>query len=208
MPAQSMPAARQRWEGSMDDIGWLLPVAGGLTGMVIGAAARLNRFCTLAALERHWYAGVSTGLRTWVLAAAIAIVATQALVLSGAIDVSGAFYLTPRFGWTGAILGGLAFGFGMALVGTCGFGAVVRLGGGSLRSLIVLIVLGLSALAAQRGLVAQVRVEVVDNLALDLGFAGDQSLGSLASAMLGVDARPAVAVVAATVLPRLAAGKA
>src|SRR3546814_5806247 len=85
-----MPAARQRWEGSMDDIGWLLPVAGGLTGMVIGAAARLNRFCTLAALERHWYAGDSTGLRTWVLAAAIAIVATQALVLSGAIDVSGA----------------------------------------------------------------------------------------------------------------------
>src|SRR3546814_14247193 len=70
---------------------------------------------------------------------------------------------------------------------TCGFGAGVRLGGGSLRSLIVLIVLGLSALAAQRGLVAQVRVEVVDNLALDLGFAGDQSLGSLASAMLGVD---------------------
>src|SRR3546814_7522591 len=53
----------------MDDIGWLLPVAGGLTGMVIGAAARLNRFCTLAALERHWYAGDSTGLRTWVLAA-------------------------------------------------------------------------------------------------------------------------------------------
>src|SRR3546814_18177611 len=82
--------------------------------------------------------------------------------LSGAIDVSGAFYLPPRFGWTGAILGGLAFGFGMALVGTCGFGAVVRLGGGSLRSLIVLIVLGLSALAAQRGLGAPVRVEVVD----------------------------------------------
>src|SRR3546814_11661539 len=88
----------------------------------------------------------------------------------------------------------------MALVGTCGFGAVVRLGGGSLRSLIVLIVLGLSALAAQRGLVAQVRVEVVDNLALDLGFAGDQSLGSLASAMLGVDPRPAVDVPAAPLL--------
>src|SRR3546814_8791613 len=93
MPAQSMPAARQRWEGSMDDIGWLLPVAGGLTGMVIGAASRLNRFCTLAALERHWYAGDSTGLRTWVLAAAIAIVATPVLVLRGVIDVGGAVYL-------------------------------------------------------------------------------------------------------------------
>src|SRR3546814_20742269 len=91
-----MPAARQRWEGSMDDMGWLLPVAGGLTGMVIGAAARLNRFCTLAAPERPWYAGDSIGLRTWVLAAAIAIVATQALVLRGAIHLSGAFSQTGR----------------------------------------------------------------------------------------------------------------
>src|SRR3546814_13056750 len=84
------------------------------------------------------------------------------MVLSGAVDVSGSFYLTPRFGWTGAILGGLAFGFGMALVGTCGFGAVVRLGGGSLRSLIVLIVLGLSALAAQdrKSVVSGKRVSV------------------------------------------------
>src|SRR3546814_1071682 len=95
-----MPAARQRWEGSMDDIGWLLPVAGGLTGMVIGAAARLNRFCTLAALERHWYAGDSTGLRTWVLAAAIAIVATQALVLSEERRVGKECVSTCRSRWS------------------------------------------------------------------------------------------------------------
>ncbi|MPZ09574.1 MAG: YeeE/YedE family protein [Kiloniellaceae bacterium] len=184
----------------MLDVGWLLPIAGGLIGIVIGAAARLDRFCTLTALERYWYANDATGIRTWVLAATVAIVATQALVLGGLVDVSTSFYLTPNFGWTGAILGGLAFGFGMALVGTCGFGALVRLGGGSLRSLVVLIVLGLSALAAQRGLVAQARVEVVDKLALDLGFAGDQSLGSLASALFGADARLPVAVLFAGLL--------
>jgi len=184
----------------MDDIGWLLPLAGGLVGLIIGGAARLDRFCTLAALERYWYAGDATGVRTWVLAATVAIVATQALVLSGFIDVSSSFYLRPDFGWTGAILGGLAFGFGMALVGTCGFGALVRLGGGSLRSLVVLIVLGLSALAAQRGLVAQVRVELVDDLAVDLGFAGDQSIGSLVSAAAGADLHLAVAALVAGLL--------
>ena len=52
--------------------------------------------------------------------------------LSGIVDLSGTFYLMSDFGWSGAIIGGLAFGFGMALVGTCGFGALVRLGGGSL----------------------------------------------------------------------------
>ena len=179
----------------MVDTAWFLPVMGVLVGIVIGAVARRNHFCTMAALERHWYASDSRGLRTWVLAATAAIAVTQAMCLSGMIDLSGSFYLTHRFGLTGAIAGGLAFGFGMALVGTCGFGALVRLGGGSLRSLVVLIALGLSALAAQRGLIAEGRVHLVDNLALDLGFAGDQSLGSLASNVLGFEAHALIAVV-------------
>ncbi len=184
----------------MEDIGWLLPIAGGLAGIVIGAAARLDRFCTLSALERHWYANDSSGVRTWVLAATVAIIATQAMTLSGIIDLRDSFYLSSNFGWTGAIIGGLAFGFGMALVGTCGFGALVRLGGGSLRSLVVLLVLGLSALAAQRGLIAQGRVRIVDDLAADLSFAGDQSLGSLASALFGFDAHLLTALVIVALL--------
>lgn len=184
----------------MDDIGWLLPIMGAVAGIAIGAAARLNHFCTLKALERHWYANDSTGLRTWALAAMVAIVLTQGMTLGGFVDLRGTFYLSPSFGWTGSIIGGLAFGFGMALVGTCGFGALVRLGGGSLRSLVVLLVLGLSALSAQRGLMAQVRSRIVDDLAVDLSFAGDQSLGSLASAFLGFDARLATAAIAVALL--------
>ena len=184
----------------MLDVDWLIPLAGALTGTVIGAAARADRFCTLSALERHWYANDSSGLRTWVLAATVAIILTQTMILTGVVDLHETFYLNPNFGWTGAILGGLAFGFGMALVGTCGFGALVRLGGGSLRSLVVLIVLGLSALTAQRGLIAQVRVEVVDNLAIDLGFAGDQSISSLVSAAVGTDASLPVACLIAGLL--------
>jgi hypothetical protein len=179
----------------MQDLGWLLPFAGGLAGFVIGAAARLSRFCTMAAFERLWYAGDSSGIRTWALASATAIAATQVMAHAGAVDLSPSFYLDPAFGWTGAILGGLAFGFGMALVGTCGFGALVRLGGGSLRAFVALVVLGLSALAAQRGLMAQVRVRVVDDLALDLGAAGDQSVGSLVSLLAGTDLRGITAIV-------------
>ena len=98
----------------MIDTEWWLPIAGGAIGVLFGAVARRDHFCTLAALERHWYAGDSHGLRTWVLAVAVAIIVTQALSLGGLIDVSKSFYLTINFGWAGAILGGLAFGFGMA----------------------------------------------------------------------------------------------
>lgn len=179
---------------------WFLPLAGLAAGFTMGFAARRHHFCTMSALERHWYAGDSHGLRTWVLAAAVALVLSQALAFADLADLEASFYLSPDFGWTGAIIGGLAFGFGMALVGTCGFGALVRTGGGSLRSVVVLVMLGLSALAAQRGLIAQGRVHIVDNLALDLSFAGDQSIGSLLSALAGVDLRLPVAALVALAL--------
>lgn len=179
---------------------WFLPLAGLLAGFGMGFVARRQHFCTMSALERHWYADDSSGVRTWALAGAVALVLTQALAASGIAAIDRSFYLSPNFAWSGYILGGLAFGFGMALVGTCGFGALVRTGGGSLRSIVVLIVLGLSAMAAQKGLIAQARVPFVDDVALDLSFAGDQSLGSVASALLGLDIRLAVAAVVAACL--------
>ncbi|EFO29437.1 YeeE/YedE family membrane protein [Roseibium sp. TrichSKD4] len=166
---------------------YVLPFAGIAAGAVIGFLARRNHFCTLSALERHWYAGDSTGLRTWVLAAMTALLTTQVLVHLGLADTASSFYLSSSFPLTGAIAGGVMFGFGMALVGTCGFGAVIRLGGGSLRALVVLTVIGLAALATQRGILGVVRVPLVDDMALDLSSVGGQSMGSLASYMVGAD---------------------
>lgn len=176
---------------------YVLPLAGIFAGLVIGYLARSNHFCTLSALERHWYAGDSSGLRTWALAAFTALAATQVLVHVGFADTGASFYLSSSFPWTGAILGGIMFGFGMALVGTCGFGAVIRLGGGSLRALVVLTVIGLAALATQRGVLGVIRVPLVDDLALDLSFAGDQSIGSLISAAVGASVSWLVAIVVA-----------
>ncbi|MFN0264192.1 YeeE/YedE family protein [Tepidamorphus sp. 3E244] len=178
----------------------VLPFLGLAAGIVLGYVARANRFCTMAALEQHWYGGNSTPLRTWVLAGTVAMIATQGLIHAGIIDIRDSFYLSSQFVWTGAIFGGLMFGFGMALVGMCGFSAVVRLGGGNLRALVVLLVLGLTALSTQRGLLAQLRIPLVDNLALDLSVAGDQSIGSIASVLAGRDVSGPIGVVIAVVL--------
>lgn len=165
----------------------LLPLLGVLAGCVLGFVARATHFCTLSALERHWYAGDSSGLRTWVLAAVSALIGTQILVALGLADTHASFYLESAFPWTGAITGGFMFGIGMALVGTCGFGAVLRLGGGSLRALVVLTVIGLSALAAQRGIVGVLRVPLVDDLAVSFAGSGSQSMGDIASGLFGLD---------------------
>lgn len=175
---------------------WFLAFAGLGAGILLGFVARANHFCTMSALERMWYADDSRGVRTWMLAAATAMIATQSLQALGMVDTQSSFYIHSSFAWVGAITGGLAFGIGMALVGTCSFGALVRLGGGSLRSLIVLIVLGLAAMSAQKGLVAQARVALSDNHAIDLSEMGGQSIGALASWWSGHDLTLTIALVA------------
>lgn len=70
--------------------------------------------------------------------------------------------------WAGALLGGALFGLGMAMVGTCAFGCVVRLGGGDLRSLVVLIVFSTVAWAAMRGVLLPLRTDLLDPVAIPL----------------------------------------
>lgn len=181
----------------MADSQWLVPLTGLLVGLLLGGVARWNHFCTLSALERFWFADDSTGLRTWVLAAAIALLTTQLMQALGIINISGSFYLAPRLSLVGSIAGGLMFGFGMALVGTCSFGALVRLGGGSLRSLIVVVAIGLAALTAQRGIIGRWRVEYLEPLALDLRSLGSQSIGDLASELIGMPVQLPVALILA-----------
>lgn len=170
----------------MMESAWFLPIAGGLVGVILGAAARWNHFCTLSALERFWYAGDSHGLRMWVLAIAVAMASTQLALYTNVISLDGAFYLQPRLNLIGAAAGGFLFGLGMALVGTCGFGALVRLGGGSMRSLIIIVAVGLAALVAQRGVIGRFRNAYIEPLAIDLSHHGSASISDLVASITGL----------------------
>jgi hypothetical protein len=118
-------------------------------------------------------------LKSFALAAAVALLATQSLVEFGVIDLGRSIYLRPSIGFGGSIIGGLMFGVGMALVGTCGFGTLVRVGGGDLRAIVVFLVLGLSALTAMRGLTGLLRLELIEPLSLRLPEDTNQTLTSL-----------------------------
>ena len=139
-------------------IGVLAALVGLAGGLVLGLAARLGDFCTLGALESATYGGDQTRLRLWGIVLAVAILATQFGATLGLIDLSATFYHSLEWNALGSILGGLVFGYGMALAGNCGFGALVRFGGGDLRSLVVVVVMGIFGFVALSGPLAPLRV--------------------------------------------------
>ena len=144
----------------MEDLapGTIAALGGFAGGVGLGFAARWGRFCTLAAIEGKVLGGDSTGLRMWGLAIAVAIIGTYALKQAGLIDISSTFYLTAPPHWQASVAGGLTFGLGMALVGTCGYGTLARIGGGDLKSVVTFLVMGITAYATIGGITAYLRL--------------------------------------------------
>jgi uncharacterized membrane protein YedE/YeeE len=144
----------------------VVALTGALGGIVLGLAARLGRFCTLAAFEDAMFGGDGLRLRVWGLAAAIAIFGVALIGAAGIVDFRGSIYHAMPLNPVAWIIGGLLFGIGMALCGTCAYGTLVRLGGGDLRALIVFIVLGISSYMAIAGPTALLRTATLNHFIL------------------------------------------
>ncbi len=146
-------------------------------GMVFGASVQRSNYCTMGAISDVALMGDTRRARAWALSIAVALVASQLLDALGLADVSRSIYRTPALGWAGAILGGAAFGFGMVLAGGCGSRILTRAGAGNLKSLVAVLVLGITALMTLRGLLATVRRPFEQATQVDLKAAGVASQG-------------------------------
>ena len=158
-------------------------------GVLFGAIANKTNFCTMGAVSDWVNMGSKDRLRAWFLAIGIAILATQFMDSRGLIDVDQAIYRTPNFGWLGHILGGFLFGVGMTLASGCGQRTLVRLGGGNLKSLVVVLLLGITAYATIRGLLGLVRINVIEVTNVNLASANipNQGIDTLIGAAAGVE---------------------
>ncbi|MCB1745366.1 MAG: YeeE/YedE family protein, partial [Gammaproteobacteria bacterium] len=148
----------------------VLAIAGCLGGIVLGLAARLARFCTLSAIEDAMFGHDLRRLRMWALALGVAILGVTVLAETGTVDFSQTLYHRLTLNPLAWVLGGLMFGAGMALCGTCGYGTLARVGGGDLRALFGFLVIGIAAYMAIAGPTAQLRVWLIDPLAIGGAF--------------------------------------
>ena len=166
-------------ERIMEDlpVGQFISMLGFGLGMLFGAIAHRTSFCTMGALSDIVFMGNWNRFRAWMLAIAVAMLGSQYMYQSGQIDLSRAIYLTPNFGWFGAILGGLMFGFGMTLGSGCGNKTLVRVGAGNLKSLVVMLFLGIFAYMTLRGLIGLARIEMESLTMIDLAASGFKTQG-------------------------------
>lgn len=157
-----------------------------LGGFVLGIAARYGKFCTLAAIEDVLFGGNTHRWRMWVTAMAAAILLAQALAHIGLIDPAKSFYVARPFNLVSTVVGGVMFGIGMALVGTCAFGTIVRLGGGDLKSFVVFLVTGIAAYMAAAGPMALIHRALLEPLAVPRAFLADPRLDHLLHRLTGL----------------------
>jgi len=144
---------------------------------VFGIVANKTNFCTMGAISDWVNMGLKGRFGAWILAMGIAVAGAQLLELTGQLDLTESIYRTSNFGLVGFILGGLMFGIGMTLAGGCGQRTLVRVGSGNLKSLVVFLVLGLTAYMTLRGIIGLARVNYIEPLAIDLSQQGVDEQG-------------------------------
>ena len=158
--------------------------------VVFGAAANRVNFCTMGAVSDVVAMADWRRMRMWLLAIAVAIAGANALEATGLVDLGKTIYTSPRIPWVSHLVGGFLFGFGMTLASGCGSRTLIRLGAGNLKSLVVLMVLGIAAYMTLKGLFAVWRVSTLDIFRFDTASFGaaHSDLVSVLGAVSGASA--------------------
>jgi uncharacterized membrane protein YedE/YeeE len=176
--------------------GPLVLALGGLAiGMLFGAAVFATNFCAMGSLSDIHNFGDWRRFRAWILAGTIALIGAQLLQAGGVVVLDKSMYLaSANVNWAGHILGGLIFGFGMVFTGGCPSRNLARAGSGDLRSLLVLVVMGLFAYMAIRGVLAPARAALEQATSL---ASSSPSLGGILAKTAGLTSATGGMLVAA-----------
>ena len=115
--------------------------------LVMGAVVNKTNSCTMGAVSDWVNMGDTGRMRAWMLAIAVGVLGVMGLEAAGLVNVTSTFppYRQTNLVWLENVLGGLLFGIGMVLASGCGNKTLVRVGGGNLKSIMVLLIIALIA---------------------------------------------------------------
>ncbi len=175
------------------DITTTLLIYTSILGFILGYVVNKTNFCTMGAVSDLVNIGDSSRLKAWLLAITTAIVGVTSLEYLGIVDVSESRipYRNSVLFWPRYIIGGIMFGIGMTLASGCGNKILIRIGGGNLKSIFVLLIAGLMALLMTRtdfyGLIFHSWMSPISPDLAKLGIP-DQSVQTIFSSLTNIDA--------------------
>ncbi len=115
--------------------------------LILGAVVNKTNFCTMGAVSDWVNMGDTGRMRAWVLAIAVGVLGVMGLEAAGLVNLSTTFppYRQTTLPWLENVLGGVLFGIGMTLASGCGNKTLIRIGGGNLKSIMVLLIIAVIA---------------------------------------------------------------
>ncbi|WP_413438626.1 YeeE/YedE family protein [Sulfuriferula sp. GW1] len=115
--------------------------------LIMGAVVNKTNFCTMGAVSDWVNMGDTGRMRSWLLAIAVALLGVVVLEYFGKLNPDASFppYRSGQLIWAENLLGGLMFGIGMTLASGCGNKSLVRAGAGNLKSIVVVLIIGVIA---------------------------------------------------------------
>jgi uncharacterized protein len=115
--------------------------------IILGAVANKTNFCTMGSVSDMVNMNDFGRFRAWLLAIATAVIGVALLEHFGKVDVTGTFppYRGGQLLIAENLIGGFLFGIGMTLGSGCANKTLVRIGGGNLKSIVVLIAMSIIA---------------------------------------------------------------
>ncbi|MEE9421573.1 MAG: YeeE/YedE family protein, partial [Gammaproteobacteria bacterium] len=176
--------------------------------VVMGAVVNKTNFCTMGAVSDWVNMGDMGRFRAWMFAIAVALLGVVVLEYFGLVKPDAAFppYRSGQFIWAENLLGGILFGIGMTLASGCGNKALIRIGGGNIKSIMVALIIAVIAYfminpfpGTDQTLFTLLFYNWIRPLAMDLGVS--QDIGTLISGSEGgVQTRLIIGVLLAVAL--------
>ncbi len=164
----------------------LILLTGFIFAVVTGAVANKTNFCTMGAVSDWVNIGDKRRFRAWMLSIAIAVLGVTLFEMIGWVNADSAFppYRNGTFMWAENLVGGVLFGIGMTLGSGCGNRTLVRFGAGNIKSVVVLLIIGVIAFymlnpfpGTDQTLYSVLFFPWTQHLAIDVGHS--QDLGTL-----------------------------
>lgn len=149
---------------------------------IFGFAAQRSQLCPVGGLREGLNGQGWHRISTYFIVIGVALLATSLIEFMEwvQLDDTKPPYRSSQLAWGRYVIGGFVFGFGMVLASGCGMRNLVRLGQGSAKALIILIVMSITAYIMTRTSVyAEYFMPWLTPMTLDLSSIGNQKLSDV-----------------------------